>query len=368
MDKRLIIGGVICAVVLLIFFLFIAAKADQEKEEEREMEEKEQKSQPPETKTVIEGQILKGIGFWPTNIEPEYLDAWFAMIKDVSDILVIQKGDMFDDLKTDQNYNTFVLDAWFDRAGGKYKKYVGLEPFSGDRKQLDTPPGWTGRNPPLIFDEAWQEKYLEVVMRNVQRHKPDYLNPCVEVNMWYGFVSPEEWEAFRELYVRMYDQVKAVSSHTKVFCSLQYELLSGKIFYGSDAQWELLDDPEKALPKQDFFGVSSYPFGDPVEKTWYDGLRERELPPIFIAETGFIGSDPKYPMYLAEQEKQKKYIEQLPRLYEDLDINTVLWITLADPDPKVAKFPEELEWISVQGLVHTDLEPKLGFEAWKQLF
>lgn len=311
------------------------------------------------------GTVLKGLGYWPVTIASEYSNRFFDEIKGIVDVLVIQKGDPFDQPKEGEypKANNF-LDAWLDRGRGTYKTYVGLEPFNGDRTALDVPPGWAGPAPKMT-DKAWQDQYADIVVRNVKRHKNlAYLNPCVEVNMWYRVAKPEEWQAWRDLYSRIYRAVKEISPNTKVFCSLQYDLLAGKFYYGGGPQWELLDDPDTAIPNQDFLGISTYPYG--TFDNWFEGLRARHTPPIFVAEMGYMNPESVYPMSGAAEQKQKELIEKIPELFAGLNLRALLWIGYDDGDPTTN--PGLPQWFYTLGFVNHDYSPKPALEAWKKLF
>lgn len=240
-----------------------------------------------------------------------------------------------------------------------FKTYIGLEPFSGDRTYLDVNPNWALSRAPRVTDANWRSDYMMVVEQNIQRHQPDYFNPCIEVNMWYAAVSAEEWQAFRSLYADIVARTKEISPSTKVFCSYQYELLAGKL-YGKEniKQWELLDDPAVALQAQDYLGISSYPYGKADEVgDWYAPLRLRSaIAPIFVAETGFITTD---------AHEQARFVGNLPTIWSGLPLHVLLWLDLTELDPSIV--PGMPSFLYAQGLLTKDFSPKPAWAAWKQI-
>ena len=257
--------------------------------------------------------VPKGFILWPINPDPQYSNALFQKAGEGMNIIGVQKGNPFEEPGPGEAPNeNELLNVWLERAKAEgYKTYLALEPWNGDRSALDP---LRGKITPLalITDTAWQNAFLDMVEVNVNRHKPDYFNPCVEANMWKEQVSASQWEEFRALYTEAYQRVKAISPNTKVFCSLQYDIIAGKFFYGGGSKWALLDDPDVALEHQDFLGISTYPHGN-IRDDWFDGLRDRahNLPPVFVAEMGWINSDPTYPMTLVSAQKQKELIKTL---------------------------------------------------------
>ncbi len=311
--------------------------------------------------TPFHSTVQKGTGFWPMHTDTTYVDKWFSFTREAgNEVFSIQKGNPFDEPAQDDaaNYNT-ALNLALERAKQEgYKTYLGLEPFIGDRKALDTLPGDAAI--PRITDELWRSLYLEIIRMNISRHEPHYFNPCVEVNMWKENVSAEEWQSFRMFYSQIYSEVKKLSPETKVFCSLQYELMAGKLYGNTQTtQWDLLDNSEIALPLQDLLGISSYPYGNVSDiQNWYEGLRSRKenIPSIFVAETGYISNDAA---------QQSLFVKSLPALWKELPLHTLLWLDLVEMDSTIV--PNLPEFLYTQGLIQTGFIPKPSFEVWKKL-
>lgn len=298
-----------------------------------------------------------GLGYWPTDMSDDYQSKWMSTLKQANvDLLAIQIGNPFEGSEYSKKLGYWLI----TNKGKKYKTYIGFEPFTEDRKKLK--PTSTGHA--SIFDREWQLIYGDIIVSYVKAHKPEYLNPCIEANMWYEHASTKEWAEFRDFYSSLYDRIKATNPSTKVFCSLQYELLSGQLYNNPTKQWELLDDPQKALPKQDLLGLSTYPYGGDY-LNWYQGLQERETPAIFVAEMGYIHGHNDYPMSVPAENLQASLIEALPELFHDLQTEGLLWLTLADLDPKVV--PNLPNFYYIFGLMHHNLQPKKAWNSWKNL-
>lgn len=319
-------------------------------------------SPPPTNVTPFPTEVKKGTGFWPMQVDNSYVDNWFSFTQEAQHpIFAIQKGEPFREPALDDvtNYNT-ALNLALERAKREgYETYLGLEPFSGDRTYLDVNPNWAFSRTPTMLDANWRMDYLTIIEQNIQRHQPTYFNPCIEINMWYAAATTEEWQAFRSLYGEIVTRTKQISPTTKVFCSYQYELMSGKLYGKEDiTQWELMDDPTLRLEGEDLLGISSYPYGKPSEiKNWYNELRSRSaIKPIFVAETGFITTDPN---------EQAQFVGNLANMWAGLPLHALLWLDLTEIDAGVV--PGLPYFLYSQGLLTKDFTPKPAWETWKQI-
>ncbi|MBI4557223.1 MAG: hypothetical protein HY706_06540 [Candidatus Hydrogenedentes bacterium] len=315
------------------------------------------------------GPVKRGLGFWPTDHSSRHLDQAFELLRQNAEIVMVQKDDPFD--SPENKATTAVLDNWLDRAGqAGLLKYVALEPFNGDRTAARPPVGWSGSRA-RVAEPKWSEAYRQKVLEIVERHHPEYLNLGVEANMYYKN-NPEDYVAFRALFQRLRQEVKQLQPNAKVFCSYQYEILTGQMAGTKGrAQWELLG--EKAL-EQDVVGISTYPAFlhstyDPqsVPSDYFQVLREHTHLPIFVAELGWYSSDSVSPA--SSPEMQAELIQRVPALLQGMNVEAVCWVSMVDLRdlPALAALKSQWPQFFSLGLVDTRLTPKPAWESWKNL-
>lgn len=324
------------------------------------------RAEPASSKPPTPLNVKRGIGFWPTDSSPAYVEGAFSMLLKGAEIAAVQKWDPFD--RRENAAPNALFDHWLDRAAGAgLAKYVALEPFDEERKALRLPDEWRGGAPDLS-NPVWQAAYREKVVQIAQRHHPEYLNVAVEANMYYQH-HPEDWEAFRDLMRSLRDAVKQVAPSTKVFCSYQYEVLQG-IFPGKSprAQWELL--AEQAV-EQDLLGISSYPLFltvpyEPlrVQATYFQDLAARSRLPVFVAEIGWYSSPNVEPASSAGG--QAAFVARLPELFSGLNVEAVCWISLCDLKRVLAlrTLEKNLPQFFSLALLDERLQPKPAWDVW----
>jgi hypothetical protein len=311
----------------------------------------------PTPSVQLPANVKLGFGYWPTDMSESYQDAWFKRLQEAEvEILAVQISDPFED----SEYARKRLQWLEQRKVSGYATYIGFEPFSADRHKIKP----AGNGSKSILDQTWRDAYEKVLLASATQHRPDYLNPCIEVNLWHDHASAQEWQAFRDFYVRIYDLIKAVSPATRIFCSLQIDRVTGHLYGDKRSQWQMFDDPAVALPKQDLLGISTYLYGTPDIDQW-SGLRARAGVPLFIAEIGCVVGDTDYPMSEAAERDQQRLLLQLPAMLQGLELEGLLWITLADLDPDVVEgLPD---WYYLLGLLDHDLTPKAAWATWQRL-
>ncbi len=110
-----------------------------------------------------------------------------------------------------------------------------------------------------LSDPAWRQRYKEATLALVELARPRYLSIGNEVNFWYDQFgdSPEEPNGFHHyvtLYEELYDEVKAISPETEVFCVFERE----RVRDHAEADLGVLElfDPAKL----DLLAFTSYPF------------------------------------------------------------------------------------------------------------
>ncbi|MEW6620363.1 MAG: hypothetical protein AB1422_13685 [bacterium] len=325
----------------------------------------------PEETSLITIPFKRGIGYWPTDCSKSFIDRIFPYLQQGAEISLVQIHDWYEIEDNELKEKRKVIDDWLERAEkAGLLKYVAIEPFNGDRSALRIPSNWKGALPTLM-NSQWKAAFRNYVLKIVDKHKPQYLNLAVEVNMYYQH-HPEDYGNFRDMFNSLCKEIKQISPDTKVFCSYQYELLIGQ-FAGQKGkpQWELLG--EKAV-EQDMLGISSYPLFlhkpyDPqtISKEYYQPLKEKNKLPIFFAELGFYSSPDVEPP--SSPEKQAEFIRRVPSLLNGLNVKGVCWVSLYDiPDIPVLS---ELKKVAPQffslALLDDKLNPKPAWNVWKSM-
>lgn len=312
-----------------------------------------------------ERKFLLGVGFWPTDYSPAYVDANFKELLESAEIAYVQP-----EWTTESNSAlNRIFDSWLERSRkAGLRTYIAIECLTGDRQGIRNPQG----RPDITFaDHAFRRAYRDQVVRMARKHRPDYLNIGVEINM-YLKTHPDDTENFISLYREIYSEVKKVSPRTKVFVSFQYEVLKGE-FLGTvgEPQWGLLG---KFQSVQDLIGISSYPrFANPPYDTskipmdYYYALKKYSSRPIFFAEIGWYSSASVNPP--SSERGQADFIRRLVGLLEPLSVEAVNWVGLRDPRdiPALAELKKQLPQFFSLGLKRSNGEIKSAWSVWKNL-
>ncbi|MEW6606564.1 MAG: hypothetical protein AB1414_03785 [bacterium] len=325
----------------------------------------------PSEESSITIPFNRGIGYWPIDYSKSFQDHIFPRLKEGAEIVVVQIEDWYQSEEKGVKEKQQVRDDWLERAEkAGLIKYIAIEPFNGDRSALRIPSNWKG-SPPTLANSQWNTAFRDYVLKIVGKHKPQYLNIAVEANMYYQH-HPEDYDNFRDMFNVLYKQIKQISPDTKIFCSYQYELLTGQ-FTGQKQkpQWELLG--EKAI-EQDMLGISSYPIFlhkayDPqtISKEYYYPLKGKSKLPIFFAELGFYSSPHVEPR--SSPEKQAEFIRRIPSLLEGLNVESVCWVSLHDlPDiPALSGLKKVAPQFFSLGFLDEKLNPKPAWNIWKSM-
>lgn len=319
-----------------------------------------------ELRTDVHGvTYLRGIGFWPTNYSSSYLEACFSLLKQGSDLVFIQRP-LFE---TSENQAQLrVFEDWLNRgAKAGLKKYIAIEPFSEDRKTIRPPSNWRGP-PPRLSDKRFQELYLDKVGWIARQYTPEYMNVAVEANMYYHY-NPEDYEHFPALFNSLRDKILSISPKSSVFASYQYEVLQGKAaFVKGPPQIPLL---KRLALKQDLIGISSYPlFLNPpyepqrIPNDYFHAVKTMSDLPVFISEIGWYSSESDKPR--SSRQSQADFIEKLPQLLKDINVQAICWITISDLKeiPELKSLKKANPQFFSLGLTDHNLNPKPSWKAW----
>ena len=225
--------------------------------------------------------------------------------------------------------------------------------FIGEGLTLASPPG-TGYS---LSNQEWRLQYKRAVIESVEAAKPAYLSVGNEVNRWYekyGYDGDNGFRHWVSLYEEIYDEVKALSPETKVFCTFSREMVSEN----READMSVLDyfDPDKL----DVLVFTSYPHSLPgvnrpsdIPEDYYSGVADlMQGKPVGFSEITW----PSMTEFGGEQAQ----VDFITRLDGDLtsgfDMEFIMWPWLSD-----------LTDTDTVGLIQRDGTPKQGYTAWIEL-
>lgn len=214
-----------------------------------------------------------------------------------------------------------------------------------------------------LSDPAWRARYESAVLDVVALARPRYISIGNEVNFWYDDFgdSPESPNGFHHyvtLYEDLYDEIKALSPETQVFCVFERE----RVRDNQEADLSVLElfDPSKL----DVLAFTSYPFAlagvnrpedlpDDYYSRVFDHISER---PISFTELAW----PSISAFGGEASQADFVAEMAGRLTRDqgLELELFSWWFLHDAttvDPLAT------------GLITSDGTPRLAYEAWQVL-
>ena len=225
--------------------------------------------------------------------------------------------------------------------------------FMGEGLTLASPSG-TGYS---LSNQEWRLQYKRAVIESVEAAKLAYLSVGNEVNRWYekyGYDGDNGFRHWVSLYEEIYDEVKALSPETKVFCTFSREMVSEN----READICVLEyfNPDKL----DVLVFTSYPHSLPgvnrptdIPEDYYSGVAEL-MPgkPVGFSEITW----PSMTEFGGEQ-AQADFITLLDTEYTSgFDVEFIMWPWLSD-----------LVDTDTVGLIQRDGTPKQGYAAWVEL-
>jgi hypothetical protein len=192
----------------------------------------------------------------------------------------------------------------------------------------------------------------------------------VEINRLYDH-DTQDFLAFTTAYAEIYDAVKIVSSHTKVFTIFQLETLRGAGYLtgtseGRQPHWELLDLFGERL---DLAVFTTYPFFDytapeDIPDDYYLTITEYTALPIGFTEIGW----PSAPLssfpdsaFGGSQTEQVAFAQRFFELTNGLDLALALW---SFPNDVGSAINPAFETISLR---QNNGTPKPAFEIWHSM-
>lgn len=302
---------------------------------------------PTATELPSPAGILKGVSLSPRSFEPADFTDFFQKAKQAGDI-VSWAGDWQELAST---------------TGGGPKVVAELASSYGYIPLIEAQ-FFTQSTGALLrsLDEATKQGYTNSAAGFAAKYKPRYLGLGIEVNMLYE-TSPQDFDAFAQLFSDISDAVKEASPDTKLFTVFQLERmkgLHGGLFGGtndpSKAQWSLLDK----FPKADLLAFTTYPglvFKDPanIPSDYYTEIRLHTSRPIVFTEIGWH-SQASPQGWESSDAEEAEFVAAFFRLTQGLDAEFAVWSFLYDQST--------FEPFRSMGLLRRDGTAKPAWEAW----
>ncbi len=242
---------------------------------------------------------------------------------------------------------------------------IGLSPTTLDqgRKELDLPDTVrkaagkkTSFSSPAIRKEFIRtaEKLAEL--------KPDYLCLATEINLL-ALQRLDEYLHFASVYKEAYAAVKRISPATRVFVSFQWEWT--RILDANEMN--RIKEHSKVIsifkPELDLVALTTYPapfHRDPADLpgdyySWiYNHVEKTDT--VMLMETGWPTSGN------GDEIEQKTFVQRLPELLKDVNVNIVAWALLHDVS--LGEFDANLNTV---GLLTNKGKKKKAYEAFRNL-
>lgn len=226
--------------------------------------------------------------------------------------------------------------------------------FIGEGMTLITPPGMENAT---LSDPRWRAAYKEAALSILRASRPLYLSLGNEVNRWYetyGVDGPSGFAHYVSLYEEIYDEVKAISPTTRVFCVFAREITAEN----READLHVLDLFN--MDKLDILVFTSYPYAvrginDPsdIPDDYYSGAASPDKP-FGFSELGW----PSLEAFGGERGQAEFLTRAAGRLTVERGVKLHLlgWAWLCDLDENDAI-----------GLIRKNGTEKQAYGVWKEL-
>jgi hypothetical protein len=253
--------------------------------------------------------------------------------------------------------------SWGETFVKKYTRGNGMIPlihlsFIGENMTLVTPPDMQNAT---LSDYRWREAYEKSVIAVVKNSKPLFLSIGNEVNRWYEKYGAEDgdpngFQNFISLYNKIYDDVKALSPKTFVFCTFAREIVS------EDREADLNVLSMFNSSKMDLLVFTSYPFAvkginspsDIPDDYYSRALKYMPGKLMGFSELGWPALE-----FFGGERGQAQFLEQVAgRLTRDngVDLRLLCWAWLHD-----------LSDGEMVGLLDAKGIPRLSYQTWEDL-
>ncbi|MDP8244934.1 MAG: glycosyl hydrolase 53 family protein [Candidatus Hinthialibacter antarcticus] len=235
----------------------------------------------------------------------------------------LEQGVPWTEALSNQPYHEKLINEWNSRVEySKGKKIFlslnalndgrnGLAMYRGEKDNMPLPEAFVGK---ALNDPDVKTAYLNFCRRAIETFKPDYFAIGIEVNELIHN-APDQWPAYKELYLFIYQELKAAYPDLPLMATVSLHNLTNKGWKDLEFQQKEI---KELLESIDILGISFYPFmagynERPVEQLQW--LREFTDKPIAISETGYLAETLTLDSYNLKipgsQAKQLAYIETL---------------------------------------------------------
>jgi hypothetical protein len=213
--------------------------------------------------------------------------------------------------------------------------------------------------PMTLNHPEWRRMYKRAIIESVEVAKPKYVSIGNEVNRWYekfGYEGDNGFKHWVTLYEEVYDEIKELSSETKVFCTFSREIVSEN----READLSFLNyfDPDKL----DILVFTTYPHSvqginkpTDIPENYYSIITE-SIPgvPLGFSEAAWPSTE-----VFGGETGQALFLEQITGKYtidKGIELEFLMWPWLHD-----------LTETDDTGLIRRDGTPKEAYESWVEI-
>lgn len=289
-----------------------------------------------------------------------------------------------------EDFNAAIMDDWHFRkrkTGPNHQTYISVTPINFSRDGLAAYRG-SGDNMPLpapwdqysFNDDPVKAAYLNYCKRVIDFFEPDYFGMSIESNLLY-VINPDLWTDYLELHAYIYQQLKFLYPQLPVFSSVSGAPMLEGFMEGNDHVQQRLAVMQ-VLQVSDYYAISFYPhlssyMGNPYPENTFDELFSISTKPIIITETGYTAQ--AFSMDVGngaftidtDQEKQKKFVEDLLTASEKWNAEFVIYFAMRDYDQLWAQIGSPMDlniaWRDA-GLYDENGNPRPALNSWRDWF
>jgi hypothetical protein len=218
-----------------------------------------------------------------------------------------------------------------------------------------------------ITEPAIQQLYRNYAVAMDTLIHPTYLGLALETNLIRAIASPSLYDAVRQMANDAAADVRAHDATVKLLVSVQVEVAWGRLvpmgtFIGIDQDFTDFTFLQA-------LGLSSYPylagFAKPQDlpDDYYSRLVIGHALPVLVTEGGWSSTTVSSTVTSPAMERQ--YIVRQGQLLSHVD--AVGWFQLTFTDLDLAVWPAAVAPFAYNGLVDTNLDPKLALSAWDSI-
>lgn len=336
--------------------------------------------------------FMMGFTPFPYEISQEGVEYTYEKLATEADIINhhFDNGVPWPEALNGDEFSDFIMDDWQfrkSRTEPGHKTYVSVSPinssrdglaaYRGSEDNMSLPAPWDGY---AFNDEHVKTAYLNYCKRVIEFFEPDYFGMSIETNLLY-VLNPGAWTDYLELHEYIYQQLKFFYPELPVFSSVAgAPLLEGFVNGGDHVQQRLA--ALQVLQVSDYYAISFYPhlsshMGNLYPEGTFDELFSIGTKPIIIAETGYTAQtfsmDAGNGAFTidSDQEKQKKFVDDLLAASEKWNAKFVIYFTVRDYDQLWVQIgsPTDLTiaWRDA-GLYDEGGNPRPALNSWRDWF